>query len=327
MNELRVKGLDDIVPEMLRAVALRCDGRYAEALACYDRIRAINPRFIVCLVDQALLLAEMGRFENALDSIDEFRRHSPAITEVEDCRATIVDRAIAELSSSIDRRPGDSRLLTQRAGVYARCGELNLARADFERSVASDSSNVAALNGLANTYLAQSQLVEAAVAYRRALAVAPENPDVWFNLGNVLQQMGDLTEACVAYQTAINYRPDFAVAHLEIAHCLLSEGRYREGWYQFEWRWQTPFMRLAAIETDRPRWRNDSSAAAVGGYPANVCDKTLLVWAEQGAWRQPAICPLSSRGGRSGCSGDRACPAGAGRLVGEPGRSADYRDD
>ena len=136
MNELRVKGLDDIVPEMLRAVALRCDGRYAEALACYDRIRAINPRFIVCLVDQALLLAEMGRFENALDSIDEFRRHSPAISEVEDCRATIVDRAIAELSSSIDRRPGDSRLLTQRAGVYARCGELNLAQADFERAVA-----------------------------------------------------------------------------------------------------------------------------------------------------------------------------------------------
>lgn len=104
---------------------------------------------------------------------------------------------------------------------------------------------------------------------QRALELDPNCHIAHYNLGNVLRELGQFAEADRLFARSIELCPDSAKAHWNRAYCHLVQGRYREGWQEYEWREQA-----GEVTIDRytqPRWDGSSLAG-----------KTLLVHGEQG---------------------------------------------
>jgi hypothetical protein len=83
--------------------------------------------------------------------------------------------------------------------------------------------------------------------------------------------MGKVAEAEDACRRALLLAPDFAAAHWNLALNLLLQGRYTEGWQEYEWRWRKPDFTSPCRHTDVPLW---------DGSPLQ--GRTIVLHAEQG---------------------------------------------
>lgn len=88
-------------------------------------------------------------------------------------------------------------------------------------------------------------------------------------LGLIAEQTYDWDQAETHYRAAIAHEFQYASAHHNLGLLLLRQGRYPEGFREFEWRWHTGL--LPKVEWTIPRW---------DGKPFRG---RLLVAAEQGA--------------------------------------------
>jgi tetratricopeptide (TPR) repeat protein len=100
---------------------------------------------------------------------------------------------------------------------------------------------------------------QAQAAFKAALVLVPDHAQAWNNLGV-------LTDRSAALRHAVRLVPGRADYHTNLAHTLLAEGSYQEGFA--EWEWRTPSPQRDFVQ---PRW---------GGSP--FPGKTLLIHAEQG---------------------------------------------
>lgn len=97
---------------LIQSITLRRQGRYAEALECLDELAAKSS--VPCLLSRAQVLAELGRFEEALLDCNEFLRIVGPIQEVLDIRDSIGDRAMARHARALTRDPKDKASLRAR---------------------------------------------------------------------------------------------------------------------------------------------------------------------------------------------------------------------
>ena len=102
------------------------------------------------------------------------------------------------------------------------------------------------------------------------------NVAAWIERALVLRAMERINESLHAFDVSTILAPQNAQPWLDSALMLLSERRYRQGWYRHEFRWRTsqfndPQAGIAALQTMRRRYRTD-------------CDSNsrCLVWGEQG---------------------------------------------
>ena len=116
----------------------------------------------------------------------------------------------------------------------------------------------------------KERFVEAEACCREALRGLPGHAESWLNLGNALKRQNRPDEAIACYHSALKSRPDYAEAHVGLGCChddlgqfavagecyenalrinpsqveahwnrsllWLLEGRYEEGWQEYEWR-------------------------------------------------------------------------------------------
>lgn len=129
-------------------------------------------------------------------------------------------------------------------------------------------------NALGNVAKLRGELAPAAVHYRRALELEPDAAGVWANLGMCLRSDGRTSEALVALERSLALdpgnpeaavtraaalsdaaryeaaeaslrallaaHPGHAQAHALLAHIMLLNGRFTEGWEEYEWRRRLP---------------------------------------------------------------------------------------
>ncbi len=110
---------------------------------------------------------------------------------------------------------------------------------------------------LAGVLLLLRQLDDAEMACAQALRLRRDDPDTWCNLGAVYARMGLELESEEACREAIFLAPGHAKARFNLAYLLLRQGRWEEGWTQFESRdW------YAALERQLhcPRWQGEPLA-------------------------------------------------------------------
>jgi tetratricopeptide (TPR) repeat protein len=125
-------------------------------------------------------------------------------------------------------------------------------------------------NNLGLAQLAVDRLEDAIASHRRAIALSPQHASAWNNLGLALQAHDELPEAIDAFRRAQSLSEDFAQAHWNLGLALLLEGRFAEGWREYDWRLRIPDFARDQITT-AARWD--------GSDPVG---KTLLLTAEQG---------------------------------------------
>ncbi len=107
---------------------------------------------------------------------------------------------------------------------------------------------------LAGVLLLLRQLEDAEMACAQALRLRRDDPDTWCNLGAVYARMGLELESEEACREAIHLEPGHAKARFNLAYLLLRQGRWEEGWAQFESRdWYAALARQLPC----PRWQGE----------------------------------------------------------------------
>lgn len=205
----------------------------------------------------------------------------------------------------MDNRPAELQRLFSDGSAFLQGGNASQALACFESARRIDPANPtlylyagAALHDL-------KRFDEAAACYEKALQIAPLMGEIHNNLGNslielgrfwdavdsfskaatllpsspvpltaratALQALGKVFEAEADCRKALSVAPDFAAAHWNLALNLLLQGRYQEGWHEYEWRWRKPDFTSPLRHAELPQW---------DGSPLH--GRTILLHAEQG---------------------------------------------
>lgn len=131
---------------------------------------------------------------------------------------------------------------------------------------------IAALFNLAGLQYRSGLPKAALLSYRRLLAAAPEHVGAWINYAKACKTTGDLRQAELCLRRALIIEPENVTAHWNLAHLLLSQGCFAEGWREYEWRFRRPEAFIPEGLDKIPAWRGEDLAG-----------RRLLLWSEQGA--------------------------------------------
>jgi tetratricopeptide (TPR) repeat protein len=108
----------------------------------------------------------------------------------------------------------ESELAFHRGVVAFGAGQLEEARSEFERALAEDPEDAAAIHYLGLIADAEGKPDEAIELFERALALTPEDTDLRFDLGAALLEAGRNQEALESFEEVLKREPDRARAHL-----------------------------------------------------------------------------------------------------------------
>jgi tetratricopeptide (TPR) repeat protein len=135
-----------------------------------------------------------------------------------------VDDAVQAFQQVLAQAPKHMESLINLGGIYLSRGESDLALKAFTKALSVHDFPLVRAN-LAVAYMQLGHLKEAEDQLRQALAKEQGMPDAWANLGSLLLQTDRLEESVEASQKALEIRPDFAIAHnnLAVAHLDLGD--------------------------------------------------------------------------------------------------------
>lgn len=182
-----------------------------------------------------------------------------------------VDGAAAIYREVLASEPGHALAQHFLGVIHYQRRELAAALPMLERSVAASPGEPEFRNNLGLALVAADRESEAIDCYRSALDLKPDHAVAWNNLGLALQSINDVQGAIDAFRRAVQLKPDFAHAHWNLSLALLLDGRFDEGWREYDWRLALPELGRNRHVYPGPAW--DGSAPA---------SKTVLLYAEQG---------------------------------------------
>jgi hypothetical protein len=115
----------------------------------------------------------------------------------------------------------------------------------------------------------QGRLLDAIPHLVRATTLRPDLIPSQNGLGQCYFQFGELDRALYYFDKTLLLDPAHSFAHLNRALVWLKQGRWHDGWVEYEWRWLTGLIPRPQIP--RPRW---------DGSP--LAGRAILVHSEQG---------------------------------------------
>src|SRR5262249_3922014 len=182
-----------------------------------------------------------------------------------------LDTALALYRDVLAERP-DSTVAQHFVGViqYQR-GNLAEALPLLEHSVAQNGSEPEFRNNLGLALFAADREAEAIAQYRAAIALKEDHAVAWNNLGIALQSQNEPGAAIDACRRALALKTDFARARWNLALALLLDGRFEEGWREYDIRLQLPELGGGSENLPGPTWQGEA-----------LSGRTLLVQIEQG---------------------------------------------
>ncbi|WP_374338661.1 tetratricopeptide repeat protein [Leeia sp.] len=180
------------------------------------------------------------------------------------------DLAFTAFEQAMQLQPSDPLPVCRMAALCVELGQ-------YEDAL-SMAQHAARLDPLAAEPLLQQALAckfldrweEAEQGLRQALQRKPDEAGLWCDLGIVLHGMGRLPEAEQAFDAALQRDPGHPLGRWNRSLVLLAQGRYQEGWPEYQSRWR------AAINGQMPAY----PFPLWQGEP--LSGKHLLVHGEQG---------------------------------------------
>ena len=184
-----------------------------------------------------------------------------------------LDDAVAAFERALEVAPGNLHCLAQLADCMLAQKQPAAAERYARRSIAANRAVPVAWTNLGVALVAQDRLEEATAAFEHAdrlAGVAGEGFDQHLNLGMCLRESGRLDEALKLYELKLPTLPAVDV-NTHYAHALLTAGKLREGFEQYEFRWlHAPLLAL------RPSFRKPAWAGQ------DLRGRTILLRTEQG---------------------------------------------
>ncbi len=184
-----------------------------------------------------------------------------------------LDEAMQCYLDAVRIAPNPARAHLNRGNVLLLQGDLDGALAAFRTALDHQPDYAGAYYNIGNALLGNRQFDEAVASYRSALQINPDYAEVHCSLGVALKELGQLDEAVASFQKALQIDPGLVEAHLNLGSLFLSQGRYTEGWPEYEARYDPSYPGRQSIPPNLPfpQWQ---------GQP--LSGKSILIWPEQG---------------------------------------------
>ena len=301
----------DIEKRLNQAVALHQAGKLPKAEQLYQQVLADNPRNSDALHLLGVIAYQVGKHEISVNLITNaieidsqqveaynnlgivFKKqgkleksvqaHHKAI-EIQPDHAEAhynlgdtyqkqgkLEESIQAYYKAIEIQPNYTEAYNNLGIALKEQGELELAIQAYHKAIEIQPNYAEVHYNLGNAYQEQKKLELATQVYHKAIEIQPNYAEAHNNLGNAYQEQGELELAIQAYHKAIEIQDDFAEAHNNLGQILLLLGYFRQGWEEYEWRWQCRNFSIGQRNFPQPLWNG-----------SNLQGKSILVWAEQG---------------------------------------------
>jgi hypothetical protein len=184
-----------------------------------------------------------------------------------------LDEAMQCYLAAIRIAPNPARGHLNRGNVLLLQRNLSGALDAFRTALEYQPDYAGAYYNIGNALLGNRQFDEAVASYRSALEIKPDYAEVHCSLGVALKELGKFDEAVACFQNALRIDPELVEARLNLGSLFLSQGRYAEGWPEYEARYDPGYSGRRSIPPNLPfpRWQ---------GQP--LAGKSILIWPEQG---------------------------------------------
>ena len=188
------------------AAFLKHQGRLQDAIAVYDTVTRMLPRWEGAYNDRGLLYQEL---------------HDLA-------------RALADFNRALDLNPKTPIVLNNRGNNYDLAGERKRALADYGRALDIDPAYANAHLNRAKTYFDMGNMTAALRDLDLTIELQPTMGDAFYTRGRVYDQMGRSDEALRDYSAAIAQDPSHKQAYSNRGMLLAQQGKYASAFPDFD---------------------------------------------------------------------------------------------
>lgn len=122
-----------------------------------------------------------------------------------------------EYIEALKKRPDDIEAMTALGILYGENGMLSEALEQFQKILAIDKTNAAALNNIGNINLLQDRFDDARQAYEAAIKSSPDDVGIMSNLARLLLRIGKREEAKKLFEEAASIDPRVKRQYIDIA--------------------------------------------------------------------------------------------------------------
>jgi tetratricopeptide (TPR) repeat protein len=284
-------------------------GRFTEARRCFESALALQPNHRSSQKNIAHLLMQIGRYDEAASYFEEaliqrddvtlsqnlgicyrhmaqwveamtcFRRvikqqpdNTECHVELATCYSSVSrdDDAIACLNKALETDPENAKIYQQLGNLQMKLNQPEEAEQSFRLAYRLGPELEYPLIDLGGSLINQGRFEEAEKLLRKALRRSPDNEHVANNLGRLYSWTQRLVEAEEVYRHGIASHPGAARTHTNLGLLLLLQGRYEEGWREYEWRLKTE------------DWTKPEGANAIW-QGEDLENKRIVLLGEQGA--------------------------------------------
>lgn len=189
-------------------------------------------------------------------------------------KAGRLPEAAQAMHEALQRKPNEVEYYNNLGVMLGRLGRYDEALVNYQQALRLRPNMDGIYCNIANLYHNMGDNKMAKISFARALEINPFNASTHMNLGFHYSRVGRYDEAIECFKEALRIQPDYAGAHWNLALLLLLLGKLREGWREYEWRFQCDEIKrreVIARLSSKPMW---------DGLP--LTGKTLLVFVEQG---------------------------------------------
>ncbi len=259
-------------------------GRGETALDLLDRAVAIAPRFAAAHANRGVALLALGRAAEAQAAFGQAVHLQPKVVEAQRGLAAAclalgdLDAAAAAQAAALALSPDDQALIEGLADIHLQIAAKRRADGDLVEAAHHADLAARAPSRRLEARLIGSDLLERLgrfdqswIQANEAVRLDPASPHALNNLGLACLRLNRAPDAERAYRAALALAPAYAEAHHGLAFALLKQGRFAEGWPEYDWRLRIPAAGAWIAAFDRPMWQGDRLPGA-----------TLLLAAEQG---------------------------------------------
>jgi Flp pilus assembly protein TadD/ADP-heptose:LPS heptosyltransferase len=215
-------------------------GKAADAESAYRSALTRTPQDAQLLNNLAVALAEQSRFDGAIETYQMALQVNPEFPDA----------------------------LYNLGNAYRETREFSSAVECYQKALRVNPNWPSAINNLGLTYLNYGDVSSAESCYRHSLLVQPRSALALNGLGLALQRQGHIHEALKCFDRAIEFDNNLPNSHVNRAQIWLLQGRFPEGWNEYQWRWHLPQSR---VDSSVPFWMGQS-----------LRGKRILLWKEQG---------------------------------------------
>jgi tetratricopeptide (TPR) repeat protein len=222
-------------------VTLGALGHGEEATACYRQALALRPGYTKASLNLGAALMDAGALAEAAEHLH---------------RTVTLAPRLAEAHYNLGN-------LREKQGDHSAAAE------SFERAIALKPKFYQAYNNLGAVLLKADKAEAAHASFVRAATLKPDEAEAHHNLAGALAELHRYDEALASYRRATTLDPAHAQANFAEAMLLLAQGKLREGFEKYEWRWRLGTLKPRGFPV--PLWDGEDLAG-----------RTILLHGEQG---------------------------------------------